>query len=501
MNPNMESQTDVQQTRQAGELMKEFIDTALGFYQNIKEQDVSRQADDKVLSHLHRQGIPRVGRPVDQVYREMLRDVYSHNTLVQHPRCFACIPSPVSLYSWMGDIMTNAFDPHAGCHMNASAANFIERELIQWMCGLAGYPQGSGGLFVSGGSIANLTALTAARDAKLACGERHIAAAYVSDQTHSSVAKGLHIIGFRADQVKKIPTGADFSMNPASLEAAVRRDLAQGQRPFAVIATAGTTNTGSIDPLPEIAAICQKYDMWMHVDGAFGASVLLSPHYRERLAGIEGSDSLSWDAHKWLMQTYGCSAVLVRDQSHLVRSFAVHPEYLKDAEGFSSHPDFWDLGPELTRPARSLKLWVTLQIMGSMGMGQMIEHGIAMAGLAEEIIDSYPDWEIVSPAKLGIVNFRYVPAGLASSRIDQINQEIAREITDSSYAQILTTELRGRKVLRMCTLHPETTQEDIRTTVSSLNQTQAVLRQKCRSLNQSTVRDQHTAAATVQVTA
>lgn len=501
MNPIMEPQTDITQTRQAGELMKEFIDTALSFYQNIKEQDVSRQADDKVLSHLCQQGIPKQGRPVEQVYREMLKDVYPYSALVQHPRCFGCIPSPVSLYSWMGDIMTNAFDPHAGCHMNASAAGAIEKELIQWMCGLAGYPAGSGGLFVSGGSMANLTALTAARDAKLTCEERGIAVAYVSDQTHSSVAKGLHIIGFRPDQVKKISAGADFSMNSTSLEAAVRRDLDRGQRPFAVIATAGTTNTGSIDPLPKIAEICRKYNMWMHVDGAFGASVLLSPRYREGLAGIGQSDSISWDAHKWLMQTYGCSAVLVRDQSHLVRSFAAHPEYLKDAESLSGSPDFWDLGPELTRPARSLKLWITLQIMGTQGMGEMIEHGIAMAGLAEHTIRRYPDWEIVSPAKLGIVNFRYAPAGLSCGRIDQINQEIAREITDSGYAQILTTTLRGKKVLRMCTLHPETTQEDIRTTISRLNQSQAVIRQKRRGLKQSPCRDPHPAASAVQVTA
>lgn len=474
MDPLMEIQT-----QRAGALMKDFVDHILNFYRNIKQEDVLRQADSKTLDRLQKLGIPRKGRPVDEVYGEMMRDVYANASLVQHPRCFACIPSPVSLFSWMGDVMTGAFDPHAGCAMNASAAGCVERELIGWMCGLAGYPQGSGGLFVSGGSMANLTALTAARDAVLEESQRSLAVAYVSDQTHSSVAKGLHIIGFRADQVRLVPSDVEFRLDVDALQAAVETDLAAGRKPFAVIATAGTTNTGSIDPLPQIADICQKYGLWMHVDGAFGASLLLSAKGRRRLAGIERSDSLSWDAHKWLMQTYGCSMALVRDQSRLVRSFAVHPEYLADAGAFDGSPDFWDLGPELTRPARSLKLWITLQIMGSEGMGRMIDRGCAMAGLAEAQIRRHPGWEIVSAARQGIVNFRFAPAGLPAGRLDSLNQEIAREITDSGYAQILTTELNGRRVLRMCTLNPETTPEDIRTTVELLCNSRAAARGRC----------------------
>lgn len=468
MEAAMERQID-----SAGESMKEFIDTVLGLYRHIGEEDVLRQADGETLQRLLSRGIPQEGRPVDEVYREMLSDVYTKNALVQHPRCFACIPSPVSLFSWMGDVMTNAFDPHAGCRMNASAAGCVEEALVRWMCGLAGYPDGCGGLFVSGGSMANLTALTAARDAKLSDAERASAVAYVSDQTHSSIAKGLHIIGFRADQVRKVPSDAAFRMDAGALRAAIAEDSAAGKKPFAVIATAGTTNTGSIDPLPEIAAICRAYGLWMHVDGAFGASVLLSKRYRHLLFGIELSDSLSWDAHKWLMQTYGCSVVLLRDQAHLLRSFAVHPEYLKDAGAFNQSPDFWDLGPELTRPARSLKLWLTLQVIGSEGMGRAIEHGYAMADFAAQLVRQQPDWEIASPAQQGIVCFRFAPAGVPAHRLDRINQEIAHEITQSGYAQVLTTELRGRKVLRLCTLNPETTQEDIRATVARLVKSRA----------------------------
>ena len=455
-------------------LMKEFVDTVFSFYNNIKEQDVCQMADEQTLEKIRKQSIPQQGRPVEEVYREMLSDIYPNMSRVQHPRCFACIPSPVSLFSWMGDVMTNAFDPHAGSWLNSSGASCVEQELIRWMCSLAGYPQSSGGLFVSGGSMANLTALTAARDSKLTDSERPLAVAYVSDQTHSSIAKGLHIIGFRADQVRKVPSDSNFRMRLDQLTEAIREDLAAGRMPFAVIATAGTTNTGSIDPLDQIAQICQEYNLWMHVDGAFGASLLLSPRYRGQLKGIERSDSMSWDAHKWLMQTYGCSMVLLRDRSKLLQSFSTHPEYLRDAETSDDNPNFWDLGPELTRPARGLKLWITLQVMGSEGLGRVIEHGCKMAQLAEKTIMEYPHWEMISHAQQGIINFRYAPPHATEQELDLLNLQIAKEINDTGYAQILTTELNGKRVLRMCILNPQTTEEDIVRTISLLNQTRAV---------------------------
>lgn len=337
------------------------------------------------------------------------------------------------------------------------------------MCSLAGYPKESGGLFVSGGSIANLTALTAARDNKLTYEQRK-AVIYISDQTHASVSKGLHIIGFCKNQISIIPTDNSFRMDTTALEEAIKKDIALGRKPFAVVASAGTTNTGSVDPLREISSICKKHNMWLHVDGAFGASVLLSKKYKKYLDGIELSDSLSWDAHKWLLQTYGCSVVLVRNRSVLVDSFAAHPEYLKDAETSQEGIEFWDLGPELTRPARSLKLWITLQVMGSKKIGQSIEHGCEMAKLAEDRISALPNWEIVSSAKLGIVNFRFLPKSKTTENdVDKINQEISKEITASGYAQVFTTDLQGKKVLRMCTINPNTTQEDICHTIEMLN--------------------------------
>lgn len=254
------------QNREIAALMTDFVSRTAGFYEHLPDRPVCRTADDGALRRIERRTIPVSGRPLGEVYEEMLRDVYANTLLAQHPRSFACVPSTASLLSWAGDVMTNAFNPHDSCRINAPAAVLIEQKLIRWMCDLAGYPAGGGGLFVSGGSIANLTALTAARDAKLTWKERSRAVIYVSDQTHASVSKGLHIIGFDRSQIRVIPSDRQFRMDAARLADAAGQDLAAGKRPFAVAASAGTTNTGSVDPLPEIAALCREYDIMDDAD-------------------------------------------------------------------------------------------------------------------------------------------------------------------------------------------------------------------------------------------
>ncbi len=457
------------QNEQLCAAIQEFVEFFITSYENMKSQKVIQIADDETIVKLRKVGIPKEGRPVIEVISEMMKEVYSNQALMQHPRCFAFIPSPISLFSWLGDIMTSAYNPHAGSWMQSSSASYIEQQVIGWMCKQAGYPNTSGGIFVSGGSMANLTALTVARNEKLTEDNYGIGIAYVSEQTHSSVSKGLRIIGFKANQIRKIPTDPMFRMDMPSLKKAVIDDIAVGNIPFTIIATAGTTNTGSIDPINEIADLCKEYNIWLHVDGAYGASILASSKYKKLLKGIERSDSISWDAHKWLMQTYSCSAILVKDKRNLVNNFDTHPEYLKDAATEKDQINYWDLGPELTRPARALKLWITMQIMGTDAIGKTVEHGFQLAEWAEDEIKKYQYWEITSPAQQAIVNFRYAPPGLTDQQLDVLNQQISQKILNHGYACILTTELKGKKVLRICSIHPETTEEDIRSTVKLLD--------------------------------
>lgn len=426
-------------------------------------------ADTDVLARLRGIGIPANGRPFEVVVDEMLGDIYPYRARVDHPRYFAFIPSPAAPLSWIGDLLTAVHNPHAGSWLQSSGPSCIEIELVAWLCAQIGFPQAAGGLFVSGGSMANLTALTAARDRMLDEDGRASGVAYVSEQTHSSVAKGLKIIGFLDRQIRKVAVDADFRMNVGRLAEAIACDRAAGLTPFAVVASAGTTNTGSIDPLGAIADLCAAKRLWMHVDGAYGASVLLSPTHRELLSGIERADSVSWDAHKWLFQTHGCGVVLLRDRQRLLDTFHTRPEYLRDAQTQDDAVNFWDFGPELTRPARSLKLWLTLQTLGSRAVGEMIDHGFRLAEWAENELERLPDWRIVSPAQLAIVNFRFAPPGFSEEALDAMNSGISRRALAEGFAGVLTTQLSGRTALRICAIHPDATEADMRETIRRLD--------------------------------
>jgi glutamate/tyrosine decarboxylase-like PLP-dependent enzyme len=430
---------------------------------------VLQVADTGALARLRRIGIPATGRALDEVVREMLQTIYPYRARMDHPRFFGFIPGLASPLSWIGDLLTAGHNAHAGSWMQSSGPSCIESELIGWLCARVGLPQSAGGLFVSGGSMANLTALTVARDRILGDRDRELGVAYVSEQTHSSVAKGLKIIGFLDRQIRKVAVDAAFRMDAACLAKSIAQDRAAGLKPFAVVASAGTTNTGSIDPLPAIAGLCTAERLWLHVDGAYGASVVLSPSHRGLLSGIEHADSLSWDAHKWLFQTYGCGVVLLRDQRHLPETFHTRPEYLRDALTEDDAMNFWDFGPELTRPARSLKLWLTLQVLGSDAIGEAIGHGFRLAEWAQDELRGRPDWRIVSPAQMAILNFRFEPPGFSEEALDAMNSGISRRTLAEGFAGVLTTRLSGRTVLRICAIHPDATEADMRETIRRLD--------------------------------
>lgn len=436
---------------------------------DIHTQQVIWEAPEGQMDKVKAWDIPKDGRNAKEVVEKMMLDVYQYRGDSNHPRFFGFVPGPASSISWLGDIMTSAYNIHAGGSKLAPMVNCIEQTLLRWLCDQVGFGAQAGGVFVSGGSMANITALTAARDNKLDDETLHLGVAYISDQTHSSVAKGLRIIGIPNKRIRKIPTNPDFTIRTDLLEEQIQKDSKDGLIPFVIIGTAGTTNTGSIDPLKKLSAIAKRYQMWFHIDGAYGASILLSPKYKHLLEGAELADSISWDAHKWLYQTYGCAMVLVNDVQHLFHSFHVNPEYLKDIEGDLEHINTWDIGMELTRPARGLKLWLTLQILGTDLIGSAIEHGFQLADWAEEAVRELPDWEIVSPSQLAMVNFRFAPKGLSKEQTDTLNEQISKKILDNGYAAVFTTVLHGQTVLRICALHPEAEKEDMYETIRLLD--------------------------------
>lgn len=419
----------------------------------------------------HRLAVPAIspeGMPLEEGIEFLIDEVFRSRVPADHKRHFSFVPGPASPLSWLGGLITDAFNNHAGSWLHALGASSVEESLIQYLGGRIGYPDTRGGTMVSGGSMGNLTAVVLARDTQLNEDERHLGVAYISDQTHSSVAKGMRIAGLMSKQIRMIPTNDQYQMDVEALNEAMQQDLAAGRKPFLVIGSAGTTNTGSIDPLDAIADICQRHDAWFHVDGAYGASVALSNDHAHLLKGLERTDSLTWDAHKWLFQTYGCAMFLVRDQRLLYDCFHTNPEYLHDLASAPEQPNYMDLGIELTRPARAVRLWFTLGVAGSEEIGHAIDHNILLAEHAETLLKKEHEVRIVSAASLGILNFRFEYPGLSRTTFDRLNHRICERSQEKGFSYIVTTTLHGETVIRICTIHPGTTVQDMERSLNIL---------------------------------
>ncbi len=417
---------------------------------------------------------PKDPRHISAVLSEA-ETIFAHRIRMDHPHFFGFIPSPASPISFVGDMITSAFNTHAGSWLQSSGPSTIERSLILWLATAAGLPSTAGGLFLSGGSMANLTALMLARDLKLGDTWQVKArgVAYVSDQTHSSVAKGLRILGFENRQIRKIKSDSQFRLDVDALEKAIVSDRENGLLPFLIVASCGATNTGSIDPLRALSKLAraQSPSLWLHVDGAYGASVALSKSHKHLVDGLGEADSISWDAHKWLFQTYGCAMVLVREGDWLRQSFATGAEYVRDAvdSGHSDSPNYWNYGPELTRPARAMKLWFTLQVLGLERFGTMIDHGFALAETAEAELRELPNWTIISKANMAILNFRFEPEGRSEEELDAHNTAISQHLIKENVAAVLTTKLLGKVVLRICSISPNMSKEAMCHVIAALD--------------------------------
>ena len=443
---------------------------AIKAHGEIRNAAIFTSPSEEEINEFNAIQIPEEGRNALEVEEELVKYVFTKQALLQHPRCFSFVCSAVSPYSIAGSILTDLYNPNAGSFNLNPCAGLIEEKLCKWMGSYAGYPQETcSGIFLSGGSISTMSAFIAARVNKLNEFDIPKGVAYLSDQAHSSVRKALRMLGFRNDQIVILKSNDEFKMDVQLLEQAVIRDKDEGKLPFLVVGTIGTTNTGTIDPLSEIGDVAKKYNLWFHVDGAFGGSSLISPIYRNYSKGIEKSDSLTWDTHKWLMQTYSCSTLIVKDKQTLVDAFVEHPEYLEDVSS-TEHIDGWDKGPEMSRPHRAIKLWLTVQATGTHLLEEMIEYSFHNAKMVQHELEKRENWEIISKPSCGTINFRYAPKGLSLEELNELNSNITKAINDSGYAYIVTTTLNEMKTIRMCMINANSTTDDILNTISLLDQ-------------------------------
>ncbi|MDI5967626.1 aminotransferase class I/II-fold pyridoxal phosphate-dependent enzyme [Streptomyces sp. SL13] len=375
---------------------------------------------------------------------------------LDHPRFFARVPGPSSFAAVLGDWLSIGYNATATSMATGMGPSTIELVVIDWLAQLLGMPPETEGVMVSGGSLANLTAFAAVRAVQ---GQ---GVAYLTDQTHSALPRDLVTIGFPPEHIRVLPTDADLRYSVEALAAAVAEDRAAGLRPLMVVATAGTTNTGTVDPLNDLADLCEREGLWFHIDGAYGAPAALTDDGRELLAGMERADSLVLDPHKWLYQPVDLGCVLVRRPGALRQAYSMDAEYLKDVKATGGAVDFRDRSPELTRRSRALKLWLTFEVYGVARVREAIATCLDLARLAEAHLRKDDRWEVVTPAQLGVVTFALRGADEAT------HEARSAALSRSGYAVVTPTKLKGRSVLRLCLINPLTTEADIIGTLDRL---------------------------------
>jgi aromatic-L-amino-acid/L-tryptophan decarboxylase len=436
----------------------------------LPDRPVTGWAGREQLEALFREPAPARPRDPGEVLARLERDLVPWFMPIDHPRFFAFVPSPGNLVGALADALASGLNPFLGTWFAGSGPAEIELVTLDWLRDLCGLPAEAGGLFVSGGSVANLTALHAARHVRLdSRGEDPgRATVYLSDQTHSSVERALAVLGFRPEQIRKLAADEELRLSLPLLQESIAVDRAAGRIPFCVVANAGTTNTGAVDPFPDLADLCRREDLWLHADGAYGAAAVLCERGRKALAGLERVDSLSLDPHKWLFQPIEIGCVLLRDRRLLQDAFTIHPEYLQDVHRDREAVNFCDYGIQLTRGFRALKLWMSIQVFGMDAFRRAVDRGFDLAETAERILRESPRWEVTTPAQMGVVSFRYVMPGRTEEELDALQTGIVDGLRAEGFALATSTRLRGRTALRLCTINPRTTDEDIRATIEHM---------------------------------
>jgi glutamate/tyrosine decarboxylase-like PLP-dependent enzyme len=345
--------------------------------------------------------------------------------------------------------------------LESAGPSELELVVLDWFKEWIGYPAEAEGVLVSGGSAANMTALACAREALLGAMSEQVVA-YVSDQAHSSVARAARVLGFRPEQVRVLPTDERFRMRPDALVDAMDADLRAGLRPLFVSASAGSTNTGAVDPLPELAEICKERGAWLHVDGAYGGFAALTGRGMRLLQGIELADSVTLDPHKWLYQPFECGCLLVRRGHYLREAFEITPDYLKDTEVLAQEVNFADRGVQLSRMCRALKLWVSLKYFGVAAFRTAIDRSLDLAREAQARIENSGELELLAPATLGVVCFRRRFESVDDEdELARLNAGLVEGLTASDEGHISSTRLRGSYALRMCVLNHNSASADV----------------------------------------
>ncbi len=444
------------------------LDDTLDRLEQVRSEPVWRPVPAELLPDFRRP-LPRVGVGIERAYDDFVEKVAPYPLGNNHPRFWGWVIGSGTPYGALAELVAAGLNsPVSGLR---TAAVHVEEQVIDWMKEMLGYPAAASGLLTSGGSMANILGLAVGLDARadFDLAEEGLGAApqrlvlYGSRETHFSIDKAARLLGLGRSAYRKLPVDSRYRLDVGALESAIRADRAAGLRPFLVVGNAGTVNTGACDDLDRIADLCDKEELWLHVDGAFGALAATVPALAPLVRGMERADSLAFDLHKWLHVPFEAACLLVKDAAAHRRAFAVRASYVSDFERGIAHDlmRFADLGPQLTRGFRALKIWMTLSAYGSDLHADLIAQNVAQARRLERLIGVEPELELLAPVDLNIVCFRYRGANTTETGLDDLNRELLMRLQERGYAAPSSTSLGGRFALRVCIANHRTRDEDL----------------------------------------
>lgn len=430
----------------------------------------TRQAVPEIIREkLLHQPLPETGCDPTEVLRLFAEEVLPYPMGNNSPRFLSWINPPPAPIGVLAELLAAGMNPSVagGDH----AATYVEHAVLGWIKTIMGYPLNAGGVLVSGGSVANIVALAVMRHVRTKGAIRtegfnkHNAplVVYTSTQGHGCIQKAVELLGMGSSYLRKIPVDAEYRMDVEALRKQIAADRAAGLTPAAVAASAGTVNTGALDPFDAIADVCEAEDLWFHVDGSYGAVGILVEEIADLYKGIERSDSLALDPHKWLYVPVECGCVLVKDAQAMRDSFSLVPPYLRDDAAI---PWFSEYSIQQTRGFKALKLWMMMQQIGVEGYRELLSHDIAMAKALRAKIAARPDFELVAGGPLSVTCFRYTPAG--ATDLASLNRKLVDGVARSGKAFITSTELRDMLVLRACVVNFRTTETDLDTLLEAV---------------------------------
>jgi glutamate/tyrosine decarboxylase-like PLP-dependent enzyme len=458
------------------------VDAVAGFYASLPDRPVTLATDrDTVRSLLGRTGIPAAGTPAAPLLAETAQTLFEHSLHNGHPRFMGYITSSAAPLGALADLLAAAVNPNVGLWDLSPVATEIEAQTIRWLAELIGYPRDCGGLMVSGGNMANLVAFFAARRARAPWGIREKGlygggrlCLYASTQTHTWIQKAADLSGLGTDAIRWIETDREQRLSVAALEAAIEADRAAGRLPFLVVGAAGTVGTGAIDPLPEIAAVCKRFGLWFHVDGAYGAPAACLPEAPAALKGLALADSVALDPHKWLYCPLEAGCTLVRDPKHLLDAYSFHPDYYRfESAAAEQKINYYEYGVQNSRGFRALKVWLTLKHLGRDAYVELLRTNIELAKRMFDLAAAAPELE-ARTHNLSLTTFRFAPPDLsrgdaaAEPYLNELNEQLVAKLQTSGELFLSNAVVDGVYLLRACIVNFRTSAEDIDRIVASV---------------------------------